>query len=112
MNKEFRFMYDDFSDRLMIASKKENESIAGSVRILNLVLDITTSGRIANIELVNASKYLESIKINPQILTQLISAEIVVKQQRDGYLIYFILHSNTKTERIPYNIISKVPILA
>jgi uncharacterized protein YuzE len=112
MAKEFRFMYDDFSDRLMIASKKKDESIAGSIRILNLVLDITTSGRIANIELTNASKYLDSIGINPEILNNLTSAEIVIKQQRDGYLICFLLYSGTKLERIPYNIITEKPLLA
>lgn len=111
MNKEFRFMYDDFSDRLMIASKKEGESIAGSIKILNLVLDITTSGRVANIELTNASKYLDSIGIDSKILNNLTSAEIVIKQQRDGYLIYFLLHSGAKTERVPYNIITEKPLL-
>lgn len=107
MKNEFRFMYDDFSDRLMIASKKKDEVIAGSVKVLNLVLDITPAGRIANIELTNASKYLESIGINPRILNELTSAEIVIKQQRDGYLIYFLLCSGTKMERIPYNILTE-----
>jgi uncharacterized protein YuzE len=112
MRKEFRFMYDDFSDRLMIASRKKDEVIAGSVRVLNLILDITSAGRIANIELTKASKYLESIGIDPKILNNITAAEIVVKQQRDGYLIYFLLHSGAKTERVPYNIITEKPILA
>jgi len=104
---EFRFMYDENYDRLMIASKRKDEVMSGSVRVLNLILDFTTSGRIANIEILQASKYLESLGINSDILNNLTSAEIVVKQQRDGYLIYFVLQAGQKVERIPYNIITE-----
>lgn len=110
MAKEYQFMYDDMSDRLFISGKKESDKIYGSVRILNLTLDFTTDNRIVNIELRGASKYLESLGINPFILNNLTRAEIVVRQQRDGYLIYFILQAGDQIERIPYNILTEKPI--
>ena len=68
------------SDRLFISGKKESDKIYGSVRILNLTLDFTTDNRVVNIELRGASKYLESLGINPEILNNLTGAEIVVRQ--------------------------------
>src|SRR3990167_8054502 len=91
--RKFVFMYDDFSDRLLISCKDKNETISGSARVLNLVLTFTTNNKVVGIELKNASKYLESLRINPKILNNLSNAEIVFQQQRDGYLIYFILYA-------------------
>ena len=104
-------MYDDFSDRLMISCKKASDKIIGSVQILNIILDFTANNKIANIELKKASDYLKSLRINPDILKNLTNAEIVFRQCRDGYLIYFILQSGPRIEKIPYNIYSQKPIL-
>lgn len=105
-------MYDDFSDRLMISCKKPLDKIKGSVRILNLVLDFNNENKVVNIELRKASDYLESLSINPLILKKLSSADLVLNQCRDGYIIYFILQSGELLERIPYNIqTKKVPLL-
>lgn len=112
MNKQFTFIYDNFSDRLFISCKQSSDKVYGSVRLLNLTLDFTTDNKVVNIELRGASKYLESLGINPEILHKLTSAEIVFKQQRDGYLIYFVLRAGEKIERIPYNILTEKPILS
>lgn len=109
--KIFVFAYDDFSDRLLISCKRKEDKIYGSARVLNLILTFTTNKKVVGIELKNASKYLKSLKIDPTILNHLTEAEITFQQQRDGYLIYFLLRSNKKIERIPYNVISEEPIL-
>jgi len=112
MNKKCSFMYDDFSDRLMISCKKDSDVIVGSIRVLNLNIDFTSNNKIANVELRKASDYIESLGLNPRILNNLTDAQLMFKQCRDGYLIYFILQGMNKTERIPYNIQSrKVPVL-
>jgi hypothetical protein len=111
MQKKCSFLYDDFSDRLMISCKKDSEKVVGSIRILNLILDFASNNKIANVELKKASDYLKSLKINPNILNNLTGAEIVFKQCRDGYIIYFILQSGERIEKIPYNIYSPKPIL-
>lgn len=113
MTKKCSFMYDDFSDRLMISCKKSSDKVAGSVRVLNLIIDFTSDNKIANIELKKASDYLKSLHLNPEILNELTDASLMFKQCRDGYLIYFILKTNEKIERIPYNIHSvNIPILS
>ena len=99
-------MYDDFSDRLFISCKGDSDKVYGSVKVLNLIIDFTRDNRAVNFEIQNASKYLESIGVNSEILNKLTGAEIVFQQKRDGYLIYFILQSGKQVERIPYNIIS------
>lgn len=112
MEKEkFIFAYDDFSDRLLISCKKKEDKIYGSARVLNLTITFTTTNKVVGIELKNASKYLDSLKINPEILSNLTNAEIIFQQQRDGYLIYFILYAGDHVERVPYNVITEEPIL-
>ncbi|MFH1585314.1 MAG: hypothetical protein ABIB79_00925 [archaeon] len=112
MAVECDFMYDSFSDRLLISRKREGDKVVGSIGILNLVIDFTGDNRVANVELKGASKYLKSLDIDPSILDKLTGAKLMLKQCRDGYLISFILSSGDITERIPYNVQSqKVPVL-
>jgi len=111
MNKKCSFMYDDFSDRLMISCKKDSDVVIGSVRVLNLNIDFISGNKIANIELRKASDYIESLGLDPKILNNLTNAQLMFKQCRDGYIIYFILQTKDKTERIPYNIYSQKPVL-
>jgi uncharacterized protein YuzE len=106
------FMYDDFSDSLMISTKKKTENVKGSIRILNLTLDISPNNKVVNVEMRKASDYLKSLGFSPKILNNLTDAEIVFKQCRDGYLISFILRSGKIIERVPYNIqFHKMPVM-
>ena len=61
--KKFVFAYDDFSDRLLISCKTDSDSIFGSAKVLNLIITFTADNKVVGIELKNASKYLESLKI-------------------------------------------------
>ena len=97
-------MYDEMSDRLMISSREENEVIEGSVRLLNIIFDLTIENRVANIELLNASDYLDSLDIDSSILTNLVGAEFVIKKAQYGYLISIVLRSPRAVARVPYNI--------
>lgn len=102
---ENNFFYDDFSDRLMISCKKPADKVMGSIRILNVILDFTADNRIVNAEIRNTSDYIASLGLNADILNDLEDAKLMLKQYRDGYLIYFILkpkHGNP--ERIPFNV--------
>jgi len=112
MIKKDTFMYDEELDRLMIFNNiRDDEKVYGSVRILNLVLDITTKNRIANIEIRNVSDYLRSIEKNPDILETLNSAKINVTQVRGGFVIQIILAGANKIEKIPYTIPTEEEIL-
>ena len=99
------FFYDDFSDRLMISRKMPEDKISGSVKVLNVTLDFATDGRIVNVEIRKVSEYISSLDLNPDILNNLESADILFKSYRDGYIIYFILKPKQGTvQRIPFNI--------
>lgn len=111
MAKKCNFHYDDFSDRLFISCRGEDEKVYGSVRVLNLIIDFTTENKAVGVEIMQASQYLESLSINPEILNKLTNAEFVFEQKRDGYLIYFILSAGNQIERVPYNIIAEKPIV-
>jgi len=112
MEKKDTFMYDEDLDRLMIFNNiKDDEKVCGSVHILNLILDITTKNRIANIEIRNVSDYLRSIEKNPSILKMLNSAKIKITQVRGGFLIQILLVGLNKIEKIPYTIPTKEKIL-
>lgn len=105
MIKKDNFMYDEDLDRLMISCKKQGDIIYGSVRVLNVTLDFTTNDKIVNVEIRNVSEYLSSLGLNASILSDLEDANLISKQYRDGYLIYFLLkpaHGNI--ERVPFNV--------
>ena len=108
MNNKFilkkGFMYDEFSDSLMIFNANNKEPVIGSVNVLNLIIDLTGDSRIANIEIKHVSEYLKEIKIDPSILKRLDNVELSLRQVRNGYLIYFIFKYDNKIERVPYNI--------
>ena len=112
MIKKSTFMYDEDLDRLMIFNNlKEDEKVYGSVHILNLVLDITTKNRVANIEIRDVSEYLKSIGKDSNILNALNSAKINILQVRGGFVIQIILAGLNKIEEIPYTIPTEEKIL-
>lgn len=102
--KECIFSYEEMTDRLFISSKKDSDKIYGSIRILNVILDVTTNNEVANLELLDASEYLESLGIDSSILNNLTEVELSFKQIRQGYLIALILKSGKKAVAVPYNI--------
>jgi len=105
MIKKDSFMYDEELDRLMIFNKlKDDEKVYGSVKILNLTLDITNKNRIANIEIRNISDYLISIEKDPNILKTMDNAKISIIQVRGGFVMQILLISAGKIEKIPYTI--------
>jgi len=102
---EKNYFYDEFSDRFMISCKKSDEKVVGSVRVLNLTLDFASSGKIVNVEIRNISEYLSSLGFNTEILKDLKDAQLMFKQYRDGYVLYFILKTSQGViERIPFNV--------
>ena len=101
------FMYDEFSDSLMIFNLKNQDPVMGSVNVLNLIIDLTANSRIANVEIKHVSEYLKDLDIDPKILNRLEEANISIKQLRNGFLIYFLLKYDNKITRIPYNLQTK-----
>jgi len=105
MIKKDTFMYNEELDRLMVFNGiRDDEKVQGSVDIFNMVLDITTKNRIANIEIRNISDYLKSIDKDLSILKNLEEVKINVTQVRGGFVINMVLLGLDKTEIIPFTI--------
>jgi len=112
MEKKATFLYNEDLDRLIVFNNlKDDEKVYGSVKILNLVLDITTKNRVANIEIRDVSDYLKSIEKDSNILKELSSAKINIMQVRGGFVIQVVLVGLNKTETIPYTIPTEEKIL-
>ena len=104
MNRNYRIHYDKQYDRLMIAGKTDDDKIAGSVRILNVILDFNTEKKVVNAELLHASEYLESLGLESSILENVKQGALSFQQLRNGYEIIFLLKEGKKTVSIPYNV--------
>lgn len=104
MARKYEVYYDKQFDRLMLAGKTNADIIDGSVRILNLILDFNTEGKVVNAELLHASEYLNSLNLNSDILNKITSGKLILNQLRNGYEIIFILQANKKVVSIPYNV--------
>lgn len=104
MARKYRVYYEKQYDRLMIAGKSDEEVMAGSVRLLNVILDFNIENKVVNAELLHASEYLNSLGLNADILTKATNGTLSFRQLRNGYEIVFILMAGKKIVPIPYNI--------
>ncbi len=104
MERKFKVLYEEQFDRLLIASKSTTDKIVGSVRLLNIILDLNTENKVINVELIKASQYLESLGIDSKILNKAKKGSFVLKKFRNGYEIIFTLKTQKESVSIPYNI--------
>ena len=99
------FVYDENLDRLVVFNTLDkDDKIYGSVNIFNLVIDFTTRNKIANIEIMNVSEYLQSLNINPNILQRLDESQIILKQMRGGFLLTVLLRFDNKSVTVPFSL--------
>ncbi|GEM_PF-1712970 len=102
------FDYDGTSDSLFISIKNENEKISGSAEIGNIVLDFTNEGKIASIEVLGISRFLDMIKVNKNILNELTGSELIIQKNRDSVSIFIVL----KTSKIEQSIsLATIPVM-
>jgi len=101
------FDYDEISDSLMISRKQADEKVQGSAEIGNLILDFTSSGKIVNVEFQRISKFLEMINLNPKILNELTSVDLIVQKQKDAISLFAVLKTPSLQQPIP---LATVPV--
>jgi uncharacterized protein YuzE len=101
------FDYDEISDSLIISRKLPNEKVQGSAEIGNLILDFTSNGKIVNIEFQKISKFLKLMKINPDLLSELINVNLIVQNQKGAVSFFIILQTPTLEQPLP---LATIPI--
>ena len=99
MVRKYEVYYDEMSDRLMIAGKTDKDVIVGSVRILNVILDVNTENKVVNAELLHASEYIESLGLNSSILGNATEGSLSFRPLRNGYEMAFILKFGKKIRK-------------
>ncbi len=102
--RKCKVFYDEQYDRLMVAGKSDSDKMAGSVRVLNLILDFNTDNKLVNVELLHALEYVKSLGLDSDMLTKISGGDFIFKSLRNGYEIVFVLEVGKKVVHIPYNV--------
>lgn len=106
------FDYDEISDSLIISNKKENEIVEENFVFDDIVLSLTTKGKISSVEISNISDYLSEIGLNPKMLENIKNAELKIIQKRDSVRILVnidsIVNSKMQENKIPLGMIPMI----
>ncbi len=95
--------YDRENDILFLHKGfSEREKFKGNMDIGNLILDVSTTGRIRGIEIIEASEFLKEFKIGQSILQNIKDAEFETKTTPTSITIGLTL--KTKNQEIPAKI--------
>lgn len=93
-----KFDYDDLTDSLIISKKKKTDKVKGSVKISNIILDLTKLGKVVGIEIQKFSNFLKEFNIKGKI-SELVEADISVKYNPDSIVVWFYVKFKNKEER-------------
>ena len=104
-----KFSYDDFGDNLIISIKKSNEKVNQSFMFDNLVLSMTSSGKIVGLEIQGISNFLKESGINPSILNLVNAISLDIIYKRDLLLIKFTIKCKNKEQIVP---VTRLPLQA
>jgi len=106
MQRKFQNDYDYENDSLFLYREKSK----GSVVVGNIVLDFNAKKELVGLELLEASKFLQSmngsdVRISKKLLKSLIDARIDIKED-GGFLILklFLYFENNEKLMVPVNV--------
>lgn len=107
-----KFIYDDFTDSLIISAKKKSDIVKGSAKLDNIILDFTHDGKIVNVEIIQISDFFKNAKIRHKI-SELTNAGLSVQYKATSILIWINLKFGPEEEqRLPLIIPTESPKLA
>ena len=94
MIKKFKFDYDYENDSLFLYDP--NSKSKGSIELDDFIIDFNTKKEIAGIEILNASKFFESLdeedlKVSKEILKSLEDCKVDIITKNNSFVIKFIL---------------------
>jgi len=92
------FTYDNLTDSILVFSKKSTEHVQGSVKMGNLVLDLTPEGNVVGIEIRKATGFFKMLGLKTSFET-VESATLSVKRMVDGVLIFIRFKFENKEEK-------------
>src|SRR3989344_3713907 len=100
MNKQT--FYDSENDILSIHKGfSSDEKFKGNIDIGEIVLDVSTQGRIRGVEVMNAADFLKEFNINKEILRGIIDAQFNATIKPDGIIVGILIKSKNIQHEIP-----------
>lgn len=99
MEEKCRYSYNEIDDSLIIFCKKDNEEIKENYMIDDIIFSLTDNGKIAGLQIRNASEVLEESGISPEILDDLKEVYLNVKQKEQSIFIGINLISENAVEK-------------
>jgi len=106
-----KYIYDDFIDSIVISSKKKTDRVRGSVKIGDIILDLTSRGKVVGLEIKKFSAFLKSFKIQESI-QGITSVDMSVTYKPDGIIIFIYVKFKKEEERLPIYISTELPQMA
>ena len=105
MNKNKLVFYDKENDILAIHKGfTSDEKFKGNIDAGQIVLDVSTKGRIRGIEIMNATEFFESCNIEKEVLENIEDAKFNVSVNPNGIILGIGLKAKNRKEEIPATI--------
>jgi len=105
--EEKNFMYDDFSDRLMVFNNKENEKVEDNYLFGDFIISLTKEGKVIILEIIGVSNILEECGINPRILDNIKNVELKVTIRENTIYMFFNIESELDLKPVS----QKIPLI-
>ena len=98
--------YDKNNDILVVHKGfSADETFKRNIDVGDLILDVSTRGRIRGIEIMHASQFLKEFEIGEEILNSLIEADFNAVNKPNGIVIGFIFKSKDIEQQIPAKVV-------
>jgi len=98
--------YDKENDILSVHKGfSSDEKFKGNIDIGELVLDVSTKGRIRGIEIMNATKFLKEFSAGKKILESLMDADFNALIKPNSIIVSIVLKAKNIEQEIPAKIV-------
>jgi len=105
MEKKCKFSYNEIDDTLAVSCREENENIRETFMFDNFIFSLTGKGKIVGIQIKDSSKVFEESNVNPSILGDLKSINMIVAKKDNCLFVGLAIASNTQTANIPIRVL-------
>lgn len=97
--------YDKYNDILAIHKGYSNdEKFKGNIDVGQLVLDVSSKGKIRGIEIINATKFFKEFNITKKILETIIDAHFTASIKPSSIILGITIKAKNIEEEIPAKI--------
>ncbi|MBN1274984.1 DUF2283 domain-containing protein [Candidatus Woesearchaeota archaeon] len=101
--------YDREQDILVVHKGfSREERFKGNIDAGDVILDVSTKGRVRGVEILEASSFFKDFRIPKSVLTSLIDADFQVQMRPHALMLGFSLKTKTMEKELPMKV--RVPL--